>query len=89
MAGNNKCIQLLRGGSSAWKESPDESRQACQEILLDGQPFYDPSTNWLFIGNGTAQLKELTSIVPDYTLDSLTEREVKDIWNNAGENNGR
>ena len=51
MAGNNS-IQLLRGNNIG----------GSTEVLLAGQPCYDLSTNRLYVGNGTSQIKDLTPV---------------------------
>lgn len=71
---NNKSIQVLRGRSQEFNQTTST------EVLMDGQPFWDPSTGWLYMGNGDSQLKDLQTIQCDYSKDCLTDEEVENIW---------
>lgn len=53
MAGNN-AIQFLRGTSSQISSST--------QVALAGQPVYDLTNNYLYIGDGTTQIKNLTAV---------------------------
>ena len=54
MAGNNS-IQILRGNTNA-----------STEIALDGQPVYNPSSGYLYIGDNSTQIKNLEAVKASY-----------------------
>lgn len=74
MAGRDT-IQFLRGTEAAFNTNADR-------ILLDGQPMYDKTNNWLYIGNGNT-IANRTTLSVDFSLDALTTTEVESIWNTA------
>ena len=55
MQGNQKSIQILRGG-------PNYDPSTSEEVLLDGQPFYSKKKKKLYIGDGTNKIKDLDPI---------------------------
>lgn len=54
MAGNNS-IQILRGNTNV-----------STEIALDGQPVYNPSSGYLYIGDNSTQIKDLEAVKASY-----------------------
>lgn len=58
-------IQFLRGTST--------TRSTSSTILKAGQPFYEIDTEWLYIGNGETQLKNLRpTSAPPLTLETAS-----------------
>ena len=58
MPGNNS-IQILRGNNV-------KSSSASNEVLLDGQPLYDISTGYLYVGDGEANIRTIQAINAQY-----------------------
>lgn len=58
MPGNNS-IQILRGSNV-------KSSSASNEVLLAGQPLYDLSTGYLYIGDGEANIRTIQAINAQY-----------------------
>lgn len=58
MPGNNS-IQILRGSNV-------KSSSASSEVLLAGQPLYDLSTGYLYIGDGEANIRTIQAINARY-----------------------
>ena len=50
-------IKILRGNST--------TRASSERVLEDGQPLYETDTNKLYVGDGTAQAKNLPCITTD------------------------
>lgn len=74
MAGKNS-IQFLRGTEAALVNNKDQT-------LLDGQPLYDKTNNWLCIGDG-GNIESRQSISMDFSQDALTNEEIEDIWGSS------
>lgn len=50
---NNKAIQILR------TSLPNTNNNVKDEVLLDGQPFYNKTSNKIYIGDGTKKISQL------------------------------
>ena len=79
MAGKNS-IQFLRGTETALANNKDQT-------LLDGQPLYDKTNNWLCIGDG-GNIESRQTISMDFNQDALTDEEVEDIWGSSSGTGG-
>ena len=80
MAGKNS-IQFLRGTEANLQKNSDLA-------LLDGQPLYDKTNNWLYVGNDTKTgntISTAQTISMDFNQDALTAAEVEGLWkSNSG-----
>ena len=56
---NNKSIQILR------TKLNNTDTKIKDEVLLDGQPFYNKTSNTLYIGDGTTKIKDLSCVRDD------------------------
>ena len=66
---NNKSLQFLRGTSTQIDASTD--------VALAGQPVYDTTNKYLYVGDGSTQIKSLTAIRAS-TADTLkTSRTIR------------
>ena len=64
MPGNNS-IQILRGNNV-------KSSSASSEVLLAGQPLYDLSTGYLYVGDGEANIRTIQAINARYANNAGT-----------------
>ena len=64
MPGNNS-IRILRGNNV-------KSSSASNEVLLSGQPLYDLSTGYLYVGDGEANIRTIQAINAQYANNAGT-----------------
>ena len=79
MAGNNS-IQFLRGTQSQIKGSA--------QVALAGQPVYATDTNYLYIGDGSTQIKNLDAIKASYADKAGSDGEGNNIADTYAKQNG-
>lgn len=53
---NNKSIQILR------TKLNNTDTKIANEVLLDGQPFYNKASNKLYVGDGTTKIKDFSCV---------------------------
>lgn len=76
MAGENS-IQVLRATSTGIAHH-------ATDVLLDGQPLYDKTNNWLIMGRNS-KIGSSYSISVDYSKDCLSTEEIEDMWIEASQ----
>lgn len=64
---NNKSIQILR------TKLNNTDTKIANEVLLDGQPFYNKTSNKLYVGDGTKKISELNYVGEEVDKDLETK----------------
>ena len=80
MPGNNS-IQILRGSNV-------KSSSASNEVLLAGQPLYDLSTGYLYIGDGEANIRTIQAINARYANSAGTANTTYNLYISGSYSNG-
>ena len=73
---NNKSIQILR------TKLNNTDTKIANEVLLDGQPFYNKTSNKLYVGDGTKKISELKYVGQEVD-ESLQSQISAEITNRA------